>query len=217
MLEQFLKLPKDRQQYISKFPDGTAVSFRLLTLSESKYLQQLRKSLDLDEDTYYSDIFNICVSEEWKNIGGQVKAGIPKSIGLYIEFQSNNYQNFEAELNSVRMEINPSELSEYMKNVIMYATSSYKYEDLDNLDRMNLIRLFSRCENLLIMKTEGKYEPFNYKKATRKQTGIDFARENAEINRTTHQAQKPGEDLLRLREAASAKQQQRIKRIKENG
>ena len=222
MLDELIKLSKNRPQYVTNFPDGTVVSFHLLTFSEYNVLDSLRKTFKLDNISFFEEIYNICVSDEYKNIGGQVKAGIPASIGEFIWNHSKDYAVIEDEIELARLQNPSDEIYEQMKLVICLAQPSYLLEALDNLDRPSLIKLFVRSENLLVMKTNGEYKPINTKKlrAPPKQK-INFAEENAQINKefgnggdTPWERNANAHNLLQIREQALRRSEQRKERIK---
>lgn len=186
MLEGLLLAHKDRPQYTTKFIDGTVVYFHLLSQKEYDAFTSLRKELNLADDLFFEYVFNFCVPLEWKNIEGNVRAGIPRSIGEFIYSYSMSYENIEEELDVVRARYNQNDLYEQMKIVIITAFPSYTFEDLELRDRPSLIKLFVRAEAIMQIKTDGKYKPVNLKKMkakNKKNSGIDFAKENQEISK----------------------------------
>lgn len=224
MLESLIQAHQDRPQYCTKFPDGTVVYFHLLSKSEYDALTSVKEAFGLDDDTFFEEVYNLCVSDEYKDIGGRVRAGIPRSIGEYIYYHSLNYDVIEEEIELARARYQPNELYEQMKFAVMTAFPNYKLEDLDKKDRPSLIKLFVRAESMLQLKTQGEYKPVNTKTLRKpaKDSKIDFDRENRELVREVGNA---GQDdpwsrngaahnLLQIRESAARKQQARLEKVR---
>lgn len=222
MLADLIRLSKDRPQYVTNFPDTTVVYFHLLTFNEYEVLDSLRKTFQLDDISFYEEIYNICVPEEYKGLGGQIRAGVLYSIGQYIWITSRNYDFIEQEIEIARLQNPENELYEQMKYIICMAFSSYKLEELDSLDRNSLIRLFVRSENLLSLKTNGDYKPINTKKLRAPiKEKINFAEENAQITKefgnggdTPWERNGNAHALLQVREQAARKAEARNQRLK---
>lgn len=222
MLADLIRLSNNRPQYVTNFPDGTVVYFHLLTFNEYEILDNLKKTFRLDDISFYEEIYNICVPEEYKSLGGQLKAGILYSIGQYIWNNSKNYDFIEQEIEISRLQNPVNELYEQMKMIICLAFSSYKLDELDNLDRNSLIKLFVRAEGFLTLKTEGQYKPINTKKLRAPvKEKINFAEENKQITKefgnggdTPWERNGNAHALLQIREQAQRRANARNEKLK---
>jgi len=210
----------EKPTHIAVFPDGTEISFCLLTLEEYSFLASYKEIKKLDDISFYEEVYNVCVPNLYKRLGGQIKAGIPYSIGQFIWTQSYSYDNLIEELDRARNNYDPSNIYEYMKSLIIVTYNNYKYEDFDKLNRLQIIDLFVRAEALAQQKNKD-YKPLNLKKELRKQqrkeSGIDFERDNREIAkefRNNGQDQLNSMDLVRIREAAQVRHNNRMERMR---
>ena len=215
MLSSLIKISSGRQLLATKFPDGTTVYYSLLNHNEISLLLNVKEAFNISDNEFYEEVYNICASPEWKDIGGAIKAGVPHSIGEYIVYQSKNYDNIEEEIEKARLQYNSEEIYEHMKIVVMAAAPSYTFEILDALDRISLVKLFTRCENLLSQKTEGAYKPVNTKHLRKQEKqGIDFDKENRELRKTGPiDAPSSGNEMLQLKANAKARHERRLEKI----
>jgi hypothetical protein len=225
MFADILTSTANGPRYCSKFPDGTVVFFRLLTLKEYRAVIKLKEAFQLDDDAFFEHVYTLCAEPGYKDLIGMVKAGLPVSVGGFIFFQSFNYEHIEEELDAVRGSYNPDEVYESMKMVINTAFSAYKFEDLEEMDRPSLMRLFAKAEVKMGIMTKGEYKPMKLDSAKKDSNshGIDFEAENRELSKAMNganqysgeRAQGPNEPsrphVKDIRKAAEAKAQRRNK------
>lgn len=188
MLERIVN--SSGKQYCTKFPDGTTIFFRLLTLKEYRRLLTLKESLELDEIEFQEKVYNLCVDNTYRDLGGNVRAGVLSSIGAFILWASFNTDTVEDEILAAREKYtvdNSLLYYENMKQVILLAYPAYIPDDLDMKDRLELTELFVRAEYMMQLKTKGEYQQINVNKlrqtttSSKSDSGIDFAKENAEL------------------------------------
>lgn len=175
----------EQKQFCTSFHDGTTIFFRLLSLKEYHRVLVLKDKLNLDDIRFYEEVYNLCVDEQYRNLGGVVRAGIPAAIGEFIVYYSFNTDNIENDIDNMRGRYTDNNISFYenLKNIIMLAYPAYPPENLDKKDKHELIELFVRAENMLQLKTKGEYTPINTKtlRTPDNTSKIDFAKENKEI------------------------------------
>lgn len=183
MLEQIFNT--NHKLYITEFPDKTVIIFRLLTLEELKKIDILKNYAVLSEDEFNEEIYNLCVLPQYKNIGGLIKAGVPISIGKFIYYKSSTLDFVENEIEILRSQNNMNTFIEEIKNSIMTVFPHYLPKQLNELTRLELLELFVQSENLLVLKTEGKYKPINLKtlRNAPKKSKINFAEEAQELQK----------------------------------
>lgn len=220
---EFFSKKNEKVEFLTVFPDKTEIYFNLLTFEEYEILSSYRNLKKMDDISFYEEVYNLCVPSMYKNVGGQLRAGIAYSIGQFIWEQSNNSDSLIEELETERAAYNPGSVYEFMKSVIITAYENYKYEDFDRLNRKQLIKLFVRAESYLSQKNP-EYKPLNLKKelakAKRKGAGIDFEKENRELAKevgsfTEHvNSPQTSQELLRIRENAAVRHNSRLEKIK---
>lgn len=183
MFEEILN--NEHKLYITEFPDGTSVIYRLLTINEYKKLELLKDRLKIDNSMFYEEVFNFCALNAFKNLPANSKAGIYSSIGEYIYNYSFNFDQIEDEIELTRLKVNASQFLEELKNTIILVYPNYLLSDLDNLSRLELIELFIKAENLLSIKSNGKYEKVNTKTLRKKTKSnkMDIDKERDELKK----------------------------------
>lgn len=174
------------KQYCTRFSDGTTIFFRLLTLKEYNRVTALREYLDLTEIGFYEEIYNYCVYPIFRDLGGQVRAGVPASIGEFIYWASANTEAIENDIEMARYKALSNETMKFyddLKCVIILAFPSYTPDDLDKKDRIELTELFTKAESMLQMRTKDEYKPINVKtlRQAPKTSKIDFEKENKDL------------------------------------
>jgi hypothetical protein len=214
-------IPSSISRFQTVFQDGTSISFRLLTKSEYDSWAYSKQANQTEDQSFFEQIYNHCVDEQYKDLGGSVRAGVLYSIGQYIWYQSYNYDSIEQEIELERARYNPQDLYETMKLAILNAFPAYKFHELDMIDRLSLIKLFTRAEAMLQIKTSNNYKPLNTKKikntsANSNPNPVDFTAENKEIAKAgfqspeTYDGTHGGQNLLMLRQAQAT----RLERIR---
>lgn len=174
--------------YCTRFADGTAIFYRLLTLEELNRVILYKEISQVDDAIFFENIYNYCVLSPYKNLGGQIRAGVLSSIGQFIFEFSQSTENVEEEIEKARTKFLNTELTSFvedLKKVICSAYPSYTLEELDKKTKHEIIELFVRAEFLLQFRTKNEYKPINTKtlRKASQQSTIDFEKENREITK----------------------------------
>ena len=163
----------------------------------------------------YDQVFERCFIGQAALIDGEIPMGWIFAIGRLILQTSAETGNIKDELEQHRL-LNPHDSFDgVMQRVILRAFPSYTFEDLEDWSRPTLLKRFVIAEYLLAEK-DHPYSPIELKdilspeekaKSQKRQqgSGIDFARENAGLEKATGQAN--GSDIWDLPPDEFAKRQ----------
>src|SRR3990167_1456634 len=199
------------KQYCTRFPYGTTIFFRLLTIKEFNRASAIKDYLELADIAFYEQVYNYCVYPAFKDLGGQVRAGVLASVGEFIFWASSSTESIENDIEMARYKAISSGAESFyneMKEVVMLAFPSYTPDELDNKDRLELTQLFTRAESMMRLKTQGEYKPINVKTLRKapKTSKIDFEKENKDLmkqgynNNQVNQPSPQGVDGHKLKE-----------------
>lgn len=205
--------------YITTMPDGRNYMWRLLTLKEYRIFRSLRETGTLSRYQIHDAVFDRCYTGNAALIDGDTPAGYTMSIGELIMWVSGDSAglNDKEDLEIARSTYPGATVHEYMKRICLRAFPAYKIEDVEGWSRPLLIQRFVLAEELLsesyctLLAPDGKivrqpnYQPIELKsimtaeqmaKNQKRQEGIDFQKENAQINQAMSGGE--GHDLLDL-------------------
>lgn len=181
------QLLKSGDLYQTEFEDGTKVLYRLLTLKEYRIFRALRDASALHPWEIGSLVWDRCrVGPE---LALTVRAGVEISVGEFIMWLSGDCDavTIKEDIEALRASYPIKAVSEFMKRVICIAFPSYKWEDLDELTRPDLLQRFIVAEAVLMNKSPD-YKPLDLKSLVGpgeadKKPKINFKQENRAIRR----------------------------------
>ena len=178
---------------------GGEVSFtyRMLTQKEYRAFNGLRNANLISEWTLYDTIFDRCYMGNSKLISTEIPFGMTLTIGKLIMYISGDcdQETLTMDIHTARV-LNPNNtVHEYMRASIVTAFPSYKIEDIESWTRSDFIKKFVISENVLTkqnpeyamlnlseIKSREEYEQ-SEKSKKKKDTNIDFNRQNAQIQK----------------------------------
>lgn len=178
--------------YTTRFPEyETSLSYRLLSLKEYKVFRSLRDGGLVPEFSLNEMVFERCYIGNAQAISSEFPAGATVSIGSLIMYLSGDCdsETLVEDIISLRTLHPRDTVFEYMRSAIMTAFSSYRIEDLDNLDRTDFLKYFTIAENVL-SKQNPDYEQLSIKdinsgeKKQNQTANINFEKENRAITRS---------------------------------
>ena len=185
MLKTFLE--NNQNIYTTSIPGYGNYSFRLLSLKEYKRIGLLRDVYDFLSWELEEEVFSYCYVGDKDSLPLNLPAGITVSIGkLILKLSGDSGTNDIIRDIAISRKKNPTDtLHEYMRAVIISAIPSYSLEQIESWDRLEFIRKFTICENILKKKDEN-YELLDLtkigkEKKKKENKQIDFAAENAAI------------------------------------
>lgn len=183
------ELLEGKDLYHTKFPEGWEFLWRLLTLKEYRIFSALRSSGVLAEEYIYYEVFERVYQGDPKLVNQQMPVGVICSIGRLAMWLSGDCSavTLPDDLAKMRAEYKPSDSYEVFKRVILTALPAYKLEDLDAMNRLELLRLFVTAEEAIKARVEN-YQPVSFvqPKSAPALAPIDFAAENAAIQKQLH-------------------------------
>jgi hypothetical protein len=173
--------------------ENHVLNWRLLSLKEYELFRKLRNNGILSDDVVNNLVFERCYLGNALSLPDDMYAGIPISLGRLIMHLSG-----DCEMSSLRQEIEvarqnyPSDaISLYMQRIILLALPQYKIEDILGWTRPKLFERFVISEHIMKHKTGDAYEfldlkkirmPGDRQKSGNANHGIDFAKENAQLD-----------------------------------
>lgn len=191
--------------FVTTLPDGRSFTWRLLSLKEYRVFRALREGGILSPLVLYDRVFDRCYQGNIDLIDGDTPAGYCVSIGELIMWLSGDSadQTARDDLEMARVAYPGDSFNDFMKRVILRAFPAYKIEDLDGWTRPKFLHRFVDAEYLLAENGSG-YKPIELKdiissrqKAENaKKQGIDFAKENAGLDKAM--GGRGGGDLIDL-------------------
>jgi hypothetical protein len=219
--------------YLTTLPTGEKFTWRLLTLKEYRVFRGLREAGTYSPLFLYEAVFDHCYLGNADVINGNLPAGYFSAIGELIMYLSgdNAFESERDEIETARALYPMDSVQETMKRIILIAFSSYTPDDIEQWSRPELLRKFTLAEAVLINK--GGYEPIDTKKILtadqakkRKNSPVDFKKENMEFNEAMGDSLKPHildqhPDVLKNRQARTnrlqKKQAQDLERAMQRG
>lgn len=175
--------------YQTQFDDGTIFVWRLLSRKEHKVLRGLRDSGVITSDYAASEAFSRCIVTNAALLSDNQLAGYEVSIGNLIMYLSGDcsVDQIQQDIALIRERYPQTDIYEYMKRLICTAYPAYRPNELDEMSRMQLIKLFNTAEAMMQAKIP-EFKPLELKdiipfgqKTT--QAPVDFAKENLELQR----------------------------------
>jgi hypothetical protein len=157
-------LKSDQQIYTIVFANET-YTFRGLNLKESKYFLELINQKRLPSYYLYEQIFNLIYVGDIIFLSDKLPIGHAITIGelaLSLALDENN-DDILFEIASARKKYSLDTLEMHMISVIMVAFPSYKYSELQIIDKKEFVKLFVIAENILT-KTKPDYIRLDLKK-----------------------------------------------------
>lgn len=141
--------------FVTEFPDGTSIAFRLLTNKKAAQYKMLI-SLFGDQHTtniIYEDIFRVCVEDKWQvTQDGDLAAGVAETIAklvLYLSGVGDEGIQYTRELMNVyRKQVTSAK--DLMQRVICSCFSGYKFSDLEQVNYQELVKIYCQAERLLL-------------------------------------------------------------------
>lgn len=143
-------LLKEQDVYLTKFPDGSRVVWKLLSVRQYNLLRSLTLSGVYTEGYARCRAFELCNLEPNPLIN-KMPAGFIDAIGGTILWLSGDCNNdtFKEDIATVRNIYTGGTSLEYMTTVILTAFPMMVLDDVHNLSRNKLIHLFVQAENIL--------------------------------------------------------------------
>jgi hypothetical protein len=157
-------LKSNDQIYTIVFANET-YTFRGLNLKESKYFLELINQKRLPSYYLYEQIFNLIYVGDIIFLSDKLPIGHAITIGelaLSLALDENN-DDILFEIASARKKYSLDTLEMHMISVIMVAFPSYKYSELQIIDKKEFVKLFVIAENILT-KTKPEYIRLDLKK-----------------------------------------------------
>lgn len=157
-------LKSNDQIYTIAFANET-YTFRGLNLKESKYFLELINQKRLPSYYLYEQIFNLIYVGDILFLSDKLPIGHAITIGelaLSLALDESN-DDILFEIASARKKYNLDSLEMHMISVIMVAFPSYKYSELQIIDKKEFVKLFVIAENILT-KTKPEYLRLDLKK-----------------------------------------------------
>ncbi len=184
------ELLEGKDLYHTKFPEGWEFLWRLLTLKEYRIFSALRSSQVLAEEYLYYEVFERVYQGDPKLINQTMPVGVICSIGRLAMWLSGDCspQTLPGELEQMRTQYQPSESYEVFKRVILTALPVYRLDELDAMNRLELLRLFVVAEAAIKARVEN-YQPVSFvepKAPPPRAVPINFEAENAAIQKQLH-------------------------------
>lgn len=192
-MTDFDALSQGAELFVTRLPSGQSFTWRLLTLAEYSKLHALRESQAMHELLFYSAVFDRCYAGDPRAINGDLPAGVFVAIGRLIMWLSGDStgETQSEDLDLVREAYPANSVTEHIKHVILMAFTSYTPDDLDQWTRVKLLKTFAIAESVLVKRgavQQAGYQPLDTRKIMteeqiQKKEQIDYARDNAEINK----------------------------------
>lgn len=157
-------LKSNDQIYTIAFANET-YTFRGLNLKESKYFLELINQKRLPSYYLYEQIFNLIYVGDIIFLSDKLPIGHAITIGelaLSLALDESN-DDILFEIASARKKYTLDTLEMHMISVIMIAFPSYKYSELQIIDKKEFVKLFVIAENILT-KTKPEYIRLDLKK-----------------------------------------------------
>lgn len=157
-------LKSDQQIYRIVFPNES-YTFRGLSLKETKYFMELIEDQKLPSYYLYEQIFNLIYVGEIIFLSDKLPIGHAITIGeLAISLAlDENKDDILFEIASARKKYTLDTLEMHMISVIITAFPSYKYFELQNLNKEDFIKVYVIAENILT-KTKSDFIRLDLKK-----------------------------------------------------
>lgn len=142
--------------YLTEFPMGLKFYWRLLNLDEYKKFYALRNTGAFHMFYLYKKVFDKCYIGNKNLINQDMPMFIPATIGQLIMYLSGdcNTETIEHDIENARSRYS-RDIIEHFKFIILSAFPTYSMEDLNKLNRVQLIDKFVQAEELLSFKIEG--------------------------------------------------------------
>ncbi len=151
----------DRQGiYVTEFPEGWKFYWRLLTVKEYAQFSALRASEMFHPFYIHWKVLERCYQGDIGLLNQKMPLGVPLSVGELILYLSGDCEaeSIKDEIDLVRQMYPADSMNEVFKRIILTAYPAYKPEDLDALNRRELIHKFVHAESMLHYKTGGQYQ-----------------------------------------------------------
>tara|TARA_Y100000310_G_C20688023_1_gene820339 strand:+ start:3316 stop:3978 length:663 start_codon:yes stop_codon:yes gene_type:complete len=170
---------------------GVSFTYRLLSLREYKVFHNLRSGGFVPPFTIAETVFERCYLGNYNLVTRDLPAGITISIGNLVMYLSGDCdsETLIDDIDTMRVIYPKDTVFEYMRAAIL-TVFPYTLEDMENWDRVTLLKNFTVAENVLT-KQRPEYERLNLKDIkpqedmTPRASGhdIDFRKENAQVRK----------------------------------
>ena len=173
--------------FLTKFPDGSQVAWKLLSIKQYEALRGLVASGILSEPEARHEAFNLC-SLERAEYFSQLPAGYVDAIGAMILWYSGdcNPTTLKNDLYTLKQAYTGGTPQEHMMTVILTAFQSLTLEEVEGWSRNKLLRTFVRAEHALAYRLGEGFtylDPNDIQFAGEKseKIGVDFDTEISEM------------------------------------
>jgi hypothetical protein len=137
------------EAFVTKFPDGSSLCWRLLTLREYETFRGLVSSGIAEERYIRCEVVDLCVFDT--AIIDELYAGYVDGLGALILWLSGdcNNQTLKADLTAAKQLFTGKSVFEHMSAVVLTAFPNLTFIDIDSWSRNKLIQTFIRAEHIL--------------------------------------------------------------------
>lgn len=178
--------------YHTEFYEGWKFTWRLLTQKEYRVFAALRAQGALDELVLYKKVFERVYLGDPGLINQRMPLGVPLSIGKTVMWLSGDCtaETLREEIDIVRSQYREDDVYETIKRIIGLAYPAYKPEDLEDMNRIQLLRLLVKAEAIHKLRIGDKYKPLTIEdvkpEVPKTAKGPNFQEENAAISEHVH-------------------------------
>jgi hypothetical protein len=182
------ELLKASEGFLTRFPNGSQVTWKLLSIKQYEALRGLVASGILSEHEARHEAFAMVVLDN-TIIYQEFPAGYIDALGALVLWYSGdcNSQTLRNDLNQLRQAFTGQTPHEHMVTVITTAYPALTIDDVESWSRNKLLRIFVRAEHALHFRLGDAFQYLDPKnivfagEETPNKMGVDFDSEIAEM------------------------------------
>ncbi len=181
MIDLDLLVQDQKGLYYTEYPEGWKFYWRLLSIAEYRKFSHFRNSGLFHSFYLHKKVFDLCYMGNPKLINQDMPLFVPLNIGSLIMYLSGDCfaETAAQEIEQARLDC-PTDLLETLKTVILAAYPTYIPEQLESLNRVQLIKLFVNAENTLSIKLPDTFKRLDTAKIVL--NSADKTHENKPLN-----------------------------------